>query len=120
MTTRRDALGLLASSPFFFTSMPAPGTPRHSSPDPVGDLAEAFASPPDATRPYALCMWMGSNVTAKGITLDLEATKEAGIGGATIFSLADTLTPWAGVILKSPTPDIVTFSEPWWKPQDLA
>ena len=40
--------------------------------------------------------------------------KDAGIGGATIFSLADTVTPWAGVILKSPTPEIVTFTEPWW------
>jgi hypothetical protein len=41
--------------------------------------------------------------------------KDAGIGGATIFSLADTLIPWSGVILKSPTPEIVTWTEPWWE-----
>jgi hypothetical protein len=58
---------------------------------------------------------MGSNISQEGITRDLEAMKEAGIGGATIFSLADTLTPYSGVILKSPTPEIVTFTEPWWK-----
>ncbi len=57
---------------------------------------------------------MGSNVSATGITADLEAMKDAGIGGATIFSLADSTVPWAGFIGKSPTPQIVTFSEPWW------
>jgi hypothetical protein len=59
-------------------------------------------------------MWMGTNVSEAGITRDLEAMEAAGIGGATIFSLADTLTPWSGVIQKSPTPDIVAFTEPWW------
>ncbi len=84
-------------------------------PEPVNDLASAFVHPPDATRPYVLWMWMGSNISKQGITLDLEAMKEAGIGGATIFSLADTLIPWSGVILKSPTPEIVTWTEPWWE-----
>ncbi len=57
---------------------------------------------------------MGHNVSAAGITRDLEAMHEAGIGGATIFSLSDTVTPTAGAIRKSPTPEIVTFTEPWW------
>jgi hypothetical protein len=83
--------------------------------EPVGDLAAAFVAPPDSTRPYVLWMWMGSNVSKQGITADLEAMKEAGIGGATIFSLADTLIPWAGVIGRSPTPEIVTWTEPWWE-----
>jgi hypothetical protein len=82
--------------------------------NPVSDLASAFLTPPDSTRPYVLWMWMGCNVSKEGITADLEAMKEAGIGGATIFSLADTLIPWSGVIEKSPTPEIVTWSEPWW------
>jgi len=60
-------------------------------------------------------MWMGHNVSAEGITRDLEAMREAGIGGATIFSLSDTVIPWAGAILKSPTPEVVSFTEPWWK-----
>jgi hypothetical protein len=59
-------------------------------------------------------MWMGCNISKDGITRDLEAMQTAGIGGATIFSLADTLTPWSGVIHNSPTPDIVAFNEPWW------
>jgi alpha-L-rhamnosidase len=73
-----------------------------------------FPTPPDSARPYVLWMWMGHNISAAGITRDLEAMREAGIGGATIFSLADTVTPWAGAILKSPTPEIVSFTERWW------
>ena len=57
---------------------------------------------------------MGCNVSKTGITRDLEAMEAAGIGGATIFSLADTVTPWSGVIHKSPTPEIIAFTEPWW------
>jgi hypothetical protein len=87
---------------------------------PVGQAAQdekdwSFVSPPDRSRPYVLWMWMGCNVSAMGITKDLEAMKSAGIGGATIYSLADTTIPWSGVIGKSPTPEIVTFTEPWWK-----
>ncbi len=57
---------------------------------------------------------MGSSVSAAGITRDLEAMQAAGIGGATIFSLADTVTPWACTVGKSPAPEIVAFTEPWW------
>jgi hypothetical protein len=74
----------------------------------------AFPAPPDSARPYALWMWMGHNVSAAGITRDLEAMRDAGIGGATIYSLSDTVIPWAGAILKSPSPEIVAFTEPWW------
>jgi hypothetical protein len=114
MATRRDVLSYLVGSPFLLRSSFALAGPLGSMPEPAGDLAKAFLSPPNSTRPYVLWMWMGSNITKEGITLDLEAMKEAGIGGATIFSLADTLTPWAGVILKSPTPEVVTYTEPWW------
>jgi hypothetical protein len=114
MATRREVLAFLAASPLIFRSGSALSETLGTMPDPVHNLSHVFTAPPDSTRPYVLWMWMGSNVSKEGITLDLEAMKQAGIGGATIFSLADTLTPWAGVILNSPTPDIVTFTEPWW------
>ncbi len=114
MPTRRAFLVHLAAAPFYFHHLAAASFPATNL-DPVsGDLAHAFTSPPEATRPYVLWMWMGCNISKQGITRDLEAMKEAGIGGATIFSLADTLIPWAGVIGKSPTPEIVTWTEPWW------
>jgi hypothetical protein len=114
MATRRDFLSLLAGSQFYLRKALGFSMVVGAMPEPVGDIVRAFTAPPDATRPYVLWMWMGSNISRQGITLDLEAMKEAGIGGATIFSLADTLIPWAGVILKSPTPEIVTWTEPWW------
>ena len=115
MTTRREALALMVGAPLLARGAFRAGLPLGAMPDPVRDLAKAFLSPPNTTRPYVLWMWMGSNITAEGITRDLEAMRDAGIGGATIFSLADTTTPWSGVILKSPTPEIVTFTAPWWK-----
>jgi len=112
--SRRDFLALTAGFPLYLRAMGAAVAPWEM-PELVSDLAIAFKNPPDATRPYALWMWMGSNISKDGITRDLEAMKDAGIGGATIFSLADTLIPWSGVILKSPTPEIVTWTEPWWE-----
>ena len=79
------------------------------------ELESIFRSPPAAARPEVLWMWMGGNVSSNGITRDLEALHDAGFGGAMIFSLADSCTPWAGVISNCPTPEIVTFTDPWWK-----
>jgi hypothetical protein len=114
MATRRQFCVWLAGAPFYLSDQLGVRSREAISTAPAIDLDEAFKSPPAGTRPFVLWMWMGSNISAPGITRDLEAMKEAGIGGATIFSLADTLTPWAGVIIKSPTPEIVTFTEPWW------
>lgn len=79
------------------------------------ELDDLFNAPPPAAKPRVLWMWMGSNISAEGITRDLEALKSAGYGGATMFSLADTTTPWAGVINGSPTPELVAWTEPWWR-----
>ena len=115
MTSRRDFLALASGFPLYLHSAMSVLAAPWEMPEPVSDLATAFTNPPNATRPYVLWMWMGSNISKEGITRDLEAMKDAGIGGATIFSLADTLIPWSGVILKSPTPEIVTWTEPWWE-----
>jgi hypothetical protein len=115
MISRRNFLALTSGFPLYIHAAMGATVAPWEMPDPVSDLAAAFTNPPNVTRPYVLWMWMGSNISREGITLDLEAMKDAGIGGATIFSLADTLIPWSGVILKSPTPEIVTWTEPWWK-----
>jgi hypothetical protein len=44
-------------------------------------LRENFENPPVSSFPQVLWMWMNGNVTKEGITLDLEAMKQAGIGG---------------------------------------
>ena len=112
--SRREVLSILAAAPLLLERKAWSATRPWEMPEPVRDLATAFVTPPESTRPYVLWMWMGSNISREGITADLEAMKEAGIGGATIFSLADTLMPWSGVIGKSPTPEVVTWTEPWW------
>lgn len=49
------------------------------------DLGQQFANPPAWAKPHTWWHWMAGNVTKEGITLDLEAMKAAGIGGAHIF-----------------------------------
>src|SRR5947209_89696 len=66
------------------------------------ELERLFLHPPVAARPRVLWMWMGSNVSRQGITRDLEALRDAGFGGATLFSLADVCTPWAASIHGGP------------------
>jgi hypothetical protein len=79
------------------------------------DLESRFVHPPDAARPWVYWMWMGSNISTNGLTGDLQALKEAGFGGTVMVSLADVCTPWARQIANSPTPDIVTFNDNWWR-----
>lgn len=79
------------------------------------DPAIIFSNPPEAAKPGVLWMWMGSNLSKDGITKDLEALKKAGFNRTTMFSLADITTPWAAEIKNSPTPKIISWSEPWWK-----
>ncbi len=78
-------------------------------------IENAFTNPPPAARPHVMWMWMGCNLSKPEITKDLEALKDAGFGGTLMFSVADTTTPWPGEIGKSPTPEIIAFTEPWWK-----
>ena len=49
------------------------------------ELENGFRQPPDSAKPHVWWHWMNGNVTKEGITADLEAMKEAGIGGAQIF-----------------------------------
>ncbi|MEP0765591.1 MAG: hypothetical protein HRF45_03490 [Fimbriimonadia bacterium] len=53
----------------------------------TGDqLRDQFASPPAWSRPHTWWHWIDGNVTKEGITTDLEAMKQAGLGGAHIFN----------------------------------
>jgi hypothetical protein len=79
------------------------------------DPEQVFRKPPEDARPGVWWHWMGTNVSAKGITADLEAFADAGIASATIFGMADVCTPWAGHIENSPTDGLLAFTDPWWK-----
>ncbi len=50
-------------------------------------LLSAFQNPPASARPHTWWHWMSGNVTKEGLTADLEAMKQAGIGGAQMFTV---------------------------------
>ncbi|MHB8903305.1 MAG: glycosyl hydrolase, partial [Thermoguttaceae bacterium] len=45
------------------------------------DLPDEFRAPPQSARAWVYWFWMNGNITREGITADLEAMHEAGIGG---------------------------------------
>ncbi len=112
MTHRRTpciALILLSTVAYPLVAQPVPEPPRDLS------LEAVFRHPPEAAKPGVLWMWMGANMSKAGITKDLEALKKEGFNRTTMFSLADVTTPWACDIGKSPTPDLIAWTEPWWQ-----
>ena len=71
------------------------------------NLAQGFANPPDSAKPQVWWHWMGGNVTKEGITADLEAMANVGIGGAILFD--------AGLGSRWGVPDgPLVFNTPAW------
>ena len=56
-------------------------------------LEDGFKSPPMDARPQTWWHWMNGNVTKAGIKADLEAMKEIGLGGATLFDAGCNIPP---------------------------
>ena len=56
-------------------------------------LESGFINPSPEARPMVWWHWMDGNITKQGITLDLEAMKRVGIGGASIFTLGPIVAP---------------------------
>jgi len=81
----------------------------------ASSIEKDFKNPPVAVRPYVWWHWMGPNISKEGITLDLEAMKEAGIGGATIFNITSSTTVGAKPTLNCPWPEITYRSPKWWE-----
>jgi len=77
-------------------------------------LEEQFLNPPTSVKPYVWWHWMGSNFSKEGITKDLEAMKESGIGGATIFNLASAVQESHYPTLNNPWPEQTYRSPAYW------
>jgi len=58
---------------------------------PSDPLRQAFTEPDRSARPWVFWYWMHGAVSRAGITADLEAMREAGIGGAYLMPIKDTL-----------------------------
>ncbi len=55
--------------------------------EPADKLADQFIHPPESAKPWTWWHWISGNVSKEGITADLEAMKEIGLGGAQIFTV---------------------------------
>jgi len=78
-------------------------------------LAAGFKNPPMTARPRVYWFWMGQNVSREGITADLEAMRQAGLGGLIHMAIADSVGSWDTFeITGSPTPENRMLGRPWW------
>ncbi|MDR1379975.1 MAG: hypothetical protein LBJ47_00675 [Tannerella sp.] len=64
-------------------------------------LKQGFINPPASAKPHTWWHWMDGNITKEGITADLEAMADAGVGGAQIFNVAGDIPP-GPVLFNSP------------------
>ncbi len=87
----------------------AQGAPAGDGIDPAD-----FQSPKRAFGPYAWWHWVGYNVDKAGITKDLEAMKEAGVAGATLFQLVSTATDRYPPVANTYSAGIDYFNGKWW------
>ena len=51
------------------------------------DLEKQFQTPPDSAKPRTWWHWVSGNVSSEGITADLQAMKEIGLGGCQLFTV---------------------------------
>ena len=91
MKSNRFFLSVLALVMFAFAA----------SADPADLLEGGFLNPPDSAKPQTWWHWMNGNITKAGITADLEAMKQIGLGGATIVNV-DAGIPRGPVNFMSP------------------
>src|SRR6186997_2041765 len=56
----------------------------------ISALEKNFLNPPASAKRWVFWYWMHAAVSKEGITADLEAMKEVGIGGAYLMPINDT------------------------------
>ena len=72
------------------------------------DLHRLFLNPPDDAKPGVLWHWVKASVSKEGITADLEAMKEAGIGYAYLMPIKGPDNP------PLMNPPVEQLSPEWW------
>ncbi len=69
-------------------------------------LEQGFREPPDATKPWCYWYWISDNLSQEGITRDLEAMAQAGIGEALIGNI---------FLEEVPAGDVKVLTPEWWE-----
>ena len=85
-----------------------------TTPETLQSMAAKFSSPGQEYGPHVWWQWMGPNFSKEGITKDLEAMKECGIGGATIFNLTSSVQESHFPIENNPWPSQTYRSDAYW------
>jgi hypothetical protein len=80
-------------------------------PETLQSLAQQFVFPADDYKPHAWWHWLGSNFSKEGMTKDLQAMKEAGIGGVVVFNAPS----WLEDPSKNPWQHQTYRSEAYWE-----
>jgi hypothetical protein len=65
----------------------------HAQKNKIDELEKNFRNPPSSAKPWVFWYWMQAAVSKEGITADLEAMKQVGIGGAYLMPIKDTTSP---------------------------
>jgi hypothetical protein len=78
------------------------------------ELEAAFRDPPESAKPAAWWHWMGPNFSKQGITRDLEAMKDSGLSGATIFNITSAVMESQAPTENNPWPDQTYRSDKYW------
>jgi len=77
-------------------------------------IESAFLNPPLQAKPLVYWFWMGSNFSKTGITKDLEAMKQIGIGGGIIVNLTSAVEETHAPTLNNPWPNQTFRSPAYW------
>lgn len=72
------------------------------------DIETIFKNPPASAKPWVFWYWLHGAVSKEGITADLEAMNEAGIGGAYLMPVKDTTS---GIPFQ---PQVRQLTPEWW------
>src|SRR5215211_3428845 len=72
---------------------PAAVVNNNIQPGLYNDLLKSFKEPPEAAKPWVFWYWIKAGVSREGITADLKAMKDAGIGGAYLMPIQGLTTP---------------------------
>jgi hypothetical protein len=107
---RRFYLQMIIMSVFFPAALSGQGKAET-----LYSLAEKFAAPSDEYRPQVWWHWMGSNFTKEGITKDLEAMKDVGIGGVAIFNLTSSVQSTHYPLGNNPMPEQTYRGTAYWE-----
>jgi hypothetical protein len=72
------------------------------------DMEKVFTNPPQSAKPWVFWYWMHGAISKAGITADLEAMQQVGIGGAYLMPIKDTV---ATVPFQ---PTVRQLTPEWW------